>query len=113
MYLHDWSQTQLDGIKRDFRLTSDDLEGVTVLLASCCEGDSCGDAFVLFMKNDRLYEVNAFHHSCNCLAGQWQPEETYVSALKYRLLNGELGRGRASGNCFEEELRRLLVHLEN
>lgn len=41
-----------------------------------------GDAFVLYRRDGRLYEVNGSHCSCYGLEGQWKPEETTAAALK-------------------------------
>src|SRR5690606_224698 len=43
-----------------------------------------GRAFVLFKRGGKLFEVNAWHCSCNDLEGRWRPEKTSVSALKMR-----------------------------
>lgn len=40
-----------------------------------------GDALVVFVEGDKLYEVNGGHCSCNGLEGQWSPEETTWEAL--------------------------------
>lgn len=59
----------------------DDIE---ILLAWYGYGSYCGDSFVLFRQNGKLYEVNASHCSCNGLEGQWEPEETSIAALEKR-----------------------------
>ena len=56
----------------------------SVLFASYGGGDYEGDAFVLYRKDDGLYEVDASHCSCYGLEGQWEPEETTVEALAMR-----------------------------
>jgi len=43
-----------------------------------------GRAFVLFRRDGKLFEVNAWHCSCYEVEGQWEPEETSVAALKMR-----------------------------
>ena len=44
-----------------------------------------GDAFVLFTKDGKLYEVNGSHCSCHGLSEDcWSPEETSLEALKKR-----------------------------
>ena len=48
-------------------LADPELQGIEVLLASYVEGSDCGDAFVLFRKDEKLYEVNASH--CSCYGG--------------------------------------------
>lgn len=43
-----------------------------------------GDAFVLYHKDGRLFEVHGGHCSCYGLEGQWDPEETTYAALSMR-----------------------------
>jgi hypothetical protein len=114
MYLHDWSETGLEGLKYDFMISDADLQGVNILLASYTYEDYSGYAFVLFEKNGKLYEVNGSHCSCYGLETedishgetQWQPEETTKEALIHRLTEGYLGH-----NEFDDELRQVLDKL--
>lgn len=46
-------------------------------------GGYSGEAFVLFKKDGKLYEVNASHCSCHGLK-DWEPEETTKEALLKR-----------------------------
>lgn len=84
-----------------------------VLLASYTYEDYSGDAFVLFRKGDKLYEVNGGHCSCYGLEGQWDPEETTVEALRHRLEKGDLGYEgwREKHNVFADELKQVLDNL--
>lgn len=68
-----------------------------VLFAAYTYEDYEGDAFVLFRKDGKLYEVNGSHCSCYGLSergysgetpDQWEPEETTQDALKHRLDEG-------------------------
>lgn len=43
-----------------------------------------GSAFVLLVKEGKLYEVNGSHCSCYGLEGQWDEEETSIEALRKR-----------------------------
>lgn len=43
-----------------------------------------GDAFVVFERDGKVYEVCASHCSCRGLEGQWTPEETSWAALAIR-----------------------------
>jgi len=52
-----------------------------LLFASYGGGSYEGDAFVLFRKDGKLFEVNGSHCSCYGLEGQWGPEETSIEAL--------------------------------
>lgn len=86
-----------------------------VLLASYSNEDYSGDAFVLFRKGDKLYEVNGGHCSCYGLEGQWEPEETNVEALRHRLEEGHLGYYDAwsddKRSIFADELKQVLDKL--
>ena len=81
---------------------------INILFASYGLDYSYGDAFVLLERDWKLYEVNASHSSCDGLEGQFQPEETTVEALQFRLSEGTLGKDRYSGNCFSDELKKFL-----
>lgn len=83
-----------------------------VLLASYTYEDYEGDAFVLFRKGDKLYEVSGGHCSCYGLEGQWEPEETNVESLLHRVKEGTLGLGgwRERHNVFADELTDILVN---
>ena len=94
----------------DFEITEGDLEGVEILLASYTYENYSGDAFVLFRKGGKLYEVNGGHCSCYGLEGQWDPEETTVAELRHRLTEGNLGR--YYGNEFADELSAVLDRIE-
>jgi len=43
-----------------------------------------GNAFVLYQKDGKLYEVNGSHCSCYGLENQWKPEETSIEAIAMR-----------------------------
>jgi hypothetical protein len=111
MYLHDWSETGLEGMKSDFGISDADLQGVNILLASYTYRDYEGDAFVLFEKGGQLYEVNGGHCSCYGLEGQWEPEETTKESLLHRLDEGKLGRAYYGDPVFTYELRQVLDKL--
>lgn len=100
MFLHDWKDSGLEGMKSDFGINDAALEGLTVLLASYTYENYSGDAFVLFERGGQLYEVNGSHCSCYGLSEQdysggtdtqWQPEETTAEALRHRLEKGSVG----------------------
>lgn len=48
-----------------------------------------GDAYLLFIEKDKLYEVDAGHCSCYGLEGQFNPEEVPIEVLYYRLENNK------------------------
>ncbi len=142
IYLHDWKDGGFRQMVADFEdvylsdrfplgeedaarleaaLASDRWRDVEVLLAAyCCENYS-GDAFVLFRRDGKLYEVNGSHCSCYGLGQQtisgdretqWEPEETTIAALRHRLDNGSLGNEDYGDNKFANELREVLDGLE-
>lgn len=86
-----------------------------VLLASYTYEDYSGEAFVLFRKGDKLYEVNGGHCSCYGLEGQWEPEETSVEALRHRIEKGDLGYYNGwrddRQSTFADELKQVLDKL--
>jgi len=112
MFLNDWAEDGLAQLKGDFRLTDAELEGVEILLASYSYENYSGDAFVLFRKDGKYYEVNGGHCSCYGLEEQWEPEETTLEDIKHRLENGNLGSNDYCGNEFTEELKLLLEQLQ-
>ena len=83
MYMHDWKETQLEGLKHDFALHGTELDGAEILLASYTYEDYSGSAYVLFRKDGKLWEVHGSHCSCYGLEeDQWDPEETSLEHLE-------------------------------
>jgi hypothetical protein len=101
MFLNQWKGAGIAGLKSDFEIDDAALDGVNVLLARYATGSYEGDAFVLFEKDGKLFEVNADHCSCYGLEGQLEPEETTIEYLRHRL---EKGADRE----YKEELRSVL-----
>lgn len=56
-----------------------------LLVAEYTYEDYSGNAFVLYHKHDKLYEVHGSHCSCFGLENQWVPEEAFVKALEMRV----------------------------
>ncbi|MED3974596.1 hypothetical protein P4639_14480 [Priestia megaterium] len=83
-----------------------------VLFASYGDVDGTGlegEAFVLFVQDGKLYEVNGNHCSCHGLEGQWEPEEVLLAELEHRLTKGNLGVDKYDvGNLFRDELCEFL-----
>ena len=115
MFLHIWKETGLEGLKADFAISDSDLDGAEILLPSYTDEDYQGDAYVLFRRDGKLFEVVGGHCSCYGLSEssysginsetQWQPEETSVEAVRHRLESAYEFRG-----C-RDELRDLLKTL--
>jgi len=82
MYLGRFENKQ--EIANEFEINISELENCKIIFAAYTYEDYSGSALVLFMKDGKLYEVNGSHCSCNGLEGQWQPEETFLEALKMR-----------------------------
>lgn len=116
IYLNDWAEEPYaytvgrEALLLDFEIDAAELEGVEILLASYDYHEYAGEAFVLFRRAGRLYEVNASHCSCFELEGMWRPEETTVEALRYRVEQGELGKGEWQN--FADDLLAILHRLE-
>ncbi len=111
-FLNDWQGLGVDGLCRQFALPKGSLDHIELLLASYSRDPLGGEAFVLFRNQGRLYEVNASHDSGSDMAGQWEPEETLLAALRHRLVKGRLGVDEQGENLFAEELAFLLAWLE-
>ena len=104
VYLNDWSTR--GEVESDFEV---DLGGeINILFASYGTGNYSGDAFVLFERDGKLFEVNGSHCSCYGLEGQFDEEETTIEALQHRLIEGRMGQDDYSGNDFSEELKQFL-----
>ena len=107
LFMHNWAGG-LRVMMEDFHLSDEDMKGVTVLLADYTYESYEGDAFVLFAKGEKLWEVNASHCSCYGLENTWRPEETTVEGLRHRITEGTLG----GSTGFAQELMKVLADLE-
>ena len=94
IYLNDWKESGREGMLCDFGLVENDIAGCEILLADYTYEDYEGSAFVLFVRDGKLYEVNAGHCSCYGLSEQdysgdattqFQPEETTKEAILKRI----------------------------
>ncbi len=122
VYLGEWSSN--DDLARDFCrdswgkdaadefLNSDAMRGIEVLLAYYSYEGYEGDAFVLFRRAGKLYEINGGHCSCYGLEGQWEPSETSVAELRKRMDDGHLGQTYEQDEKFSVPLRAILDELE-
>ncbi len=120
MFLNDWEESKLEGLIRDFDINQAELDGVDILFADYTYEAYNGDAFVVFTKEGKIYEVNAGHCSCYGLEGQWNPEETSVDALIHRIDIGHLGweydwdvdeYGEPSKDVFASKLKEILLSI--
>lgn len=108
LFLYDWNIGGLESLKCDFNITFKELEGINILLASYdFSYEYGGEAFVLFEKDGKLYEVNASYDIYYGLEGQWEPEETTIEALKYRLTEGNWDE-----KYFSNGLKKVLEEYE-
>lgn len=83
VYLNDF--TCFEDVRSNFNIDASHLEGVTILVANYTYEDYNGNAFVLFEKDSKLYEVYGGHCSCYGLEGQWEPEEVLLDELIKRV----------------------------
>lgn len=89
VYLNDWKCKE--DLERDFQC---DLSDVNILFASYTYEDYSGDAWVLYEKDGKLYEVNGSHCSCYGLEEQWSDsEEVLLEVLHHRFKKGTYGAG--------------------
>ncbi len=91
-----------------FRLDASDLDDDTCVLLAAYGNDYYeGSAFVLFIKDDKMYEVHGSHCSCFGLEDQWEPEETTFEALEHRIEKGYLFLYGHEGDV-KEKMRELI-----
>jgi len=98
IYLHDWAEPRWEGgsfgepaLLSDFDIEKAALDGAEIIVASYTYEDYSGDAYVLFRKDGKLFEVHGSHCSCYGLEGQWVPEETTEEAIRHRIEKGRWG----------------------
>lgn len=94
--------------KSRMKVAIEEWKPINILFASYGQDNYSGDAFVLFERDKKLFEVNGSHCSCYGLEGQWSPEETTLEAIVLRLSNGKMGVDDYSGNEFSKELKEFL-----
>lgn len=73
-----------DSIISNFMINESNLDEVEILYSEYDYEDYSGSAWVLFRKDDMLYEVSGSHCSCNGLEGQWEPSFTTIKTLLMR-----------------------------
>ncbi|HDR7066898.1 TPA: hypothetical protein QCW42_004004 [Bacillus cereus] len=87
-YGWDEGRTGADLIAHQFQEKEEYIGSLQILLASYETDLSDGEAFVLFLEDGKMYEVHGSHCSCYGLESQWNPEETTIEELEFRLNNG-------------------------
>ena len=74
-------------IADEFHISLEQLENKHFVYSYYSYESYSGDAYLLFIENDKLYEVDAGHCSCYGLEGQFNPEEVVIEVLYDRLEN--------------------------
>ncbi len=89
-YFGEWNDKE--DMLQEFEIEESELDGVDIVLASYDRSGYEGNAFVLYWdtKTECYYEVNASHCSCYGLEGQWEPETTFLEAIRDRVENGKI-----------------------
>lgn len=91
MFLELWENCTAEDVFDQFTASEEERKGVKILLAWYNYECYDGNAFVLFEKDGKLYEVVGGHCSCYGLEGQWEPVETTAKALRMRCETVEYG----------------------
>ncbi len=104
VYMNDWAEGGKDQMMEDFAIDPTKLDGAEILVASYTYECYEGDAYVLFRRDGKLFEVHGSHCSCYGLEDQWEPEETTREAIVHRLTNGTWGE---EGKIAEATLKAL------
>jgi hypothetical protein len=125
MFLNDWSEDYIKGqswrdedetplkqMASDFEEDIEYLQSLNILVASYTYECYEGDAFVLFEKDGKLYEVNGGHCSCYGLEGQFEPEEVVLDELEHRLTKGGFGKERSTYDFINDEYEMHNVFAE-
>ncbi len=94
--------------KQQMKLLIEQWNPINILFATYGCQDYEGSSWVLFERDGKLFEVNGSHCSCYGLENQFEPEETTLDAIEYRLINGKMGNDDYSGNEFANELKQFL-----
>ena len=105
MFFDEWENCGPEDVFNEFCVSEEERKGIEILMAYYNCPPYEGYAFVLFKKDDKLYEVAASHCSCFGLEDQWDPEETSVEAMLFRCENGRIGYN------YEDDLKRILLTL--
>ena len=109
VYLGSWEQEKFEGLASSFRFEKyhPEYKNINILFAYYGNFSEGGDAFVLFEKYGKLFEVNVTHCSCYGIEGDFEPEETTLQALMARLIDGNMGASFGS-NDYANELKEFI-----
>lgn len=86
-YLFDWGNSTKDEILDEFEFNGDRSK-IEILFASYSYENYEGEAFLIVKKENKLYEVSAYHCSCYGLESQFDLEETSIEQLEFYLEKG-------------------------
>lgn len=115
-YFHDWSVKNYNDLigkkamEGDFRIT---LTNEKILFATYTYEYYSGNAYVLFTKGNKVYEVYGSHCSCMGLEDQWSPELIDKKVIKHRI-DEDIDNNYAFNDLSPEEkkiLKRILNNL--
>lgn len=107
-YFHDWANADKKSMLADFCEEESALDGAEVIVASYTYECYSGEAYVLFRRDGKLYEVHASHCSCYGLEDQWSPEETSAEEILFCLDRGTWGQDDGIADL----IRAALTHKE-
>lgn len=93
----------VDSLAREFNEHVDTFKELNLLFAFYEYEDYSGDAYVLYEKDGKLFEVSGGHCSCYGLEDQWSPDETTKEALLHWLTHGKTRFG-----SYEKELLEVV-----
>lgn len=82
IFLHDWAGQDSETVFDAFGVSKEVSAGVDIILASYTYEDYSGDAYVLFRKDNELYEVTGSHCSCYGLEDQWRPDKVTLEDIR-------------------------------
>ena len=106
VFLNDFSDAE--SVFSNFELDKEKRDGINILFASYGQDHYSGDAYVLFEKNGKLFDVSGSHCSCYRLENQFDPSETTIEALTLALTEGKMGKDDWCGNEFAKELKEFI-----
>lgn len=76
--------SKIEDIAESFNVLINEISMFEIIYACYDREDYEGAAVVIYKYNNKIYEVNGSHCSCNGLEGCWSPEETLLEALLMR-----------------------------